>query len=74
MSTRRRAGWVLAGASALLWAAAGWVGFTVDGVTGPSILLGWILLCALPLTFAASMLVALGRREEARQARERHET
>jgi hypothetical protein len=69
MSSKRRFGWVLATLSAALWTAAGWVGLKFDGVTGPAIVLGWIIICALPLTVAASVLIALGRREEAQQRR-----
>ncbi len=68
MSNKRKAGRLLVAASALLWAAAAWVGLTFEGVTGPAILLGWIMLLAMPMTVAATVLLAMARRDEAREA------
>ena len=66
MDTRRRAGRQLALVGALLWAAAAWVGLTFEGVTGPAILLGWIVILALPTTVAAAVVLAMARRDETR--------
>jgi hypothetical protein len=63
MSTKRKVGRLLAVVSALLWAAAAWVGLTYEGVTGPAILLGWIILLAMPMTVAAAVLLAMARGE-----------
>jgi hypothetical protein len=68
MSAKRKAGSLLAIVSALLWAAAAWVGITFEGVTGPTVLLGWLMMLAVPMTVAAAVLLAIARRDETRKA------
>ncbi len=67
MSTQRKAGRLLVAVSALLWAAAAWVALTFEGVTGPAILSGLIVLLALPMTVAGTVLLGMARRHAARE-------
>jgi uncharacterized membrane protein len=58
ITTMRQAiGWLLAGISAILWVFAIVVAFTFEGVTGPAILLGWLILLTTPLSIAALLLL-----------------
>lgn len=64
---RPTSGRVLAGISAILWLSAIVVALIFEGVTGPAIVLGWLILLAMPLTVTA--LVVL--RSERAQRRDR---
>ncbi len=67
ITTMNRAiGWVLAGLSAMLWGGTAWVMSTFEGVTGPAILLGWLIIAAIALTVLALVLLGSDARTRRR--------
>ena len=52
----RAAAWVLAIISALLWSWAGWVMATFEGMTGPAIILGVLVISAVSTSAASAAL------------------